>query len=783
VTTYAQRRVRLLICDDAPEIRAMVTATLADHPAIDIVGEAANGEEAIERAIALVPDVVLMDVEMPVLGGIEATRRLCARLHETRVVAFAGSGDSDVVMAMIAAGATAYCAKSAGVWELERAIVSAADPLVRLARAIATASSPTAILELVGRELRRLTGSRQVSALTRDEVTDGTPDAARRALAESSLVRSGDSLAIPLGAGDQSLGVLLARGVTGTIDLNLAAAMADLAASALVGEQRRAESAGEARRDPLTGVGNRRAFDERLAGAFEEGAETTGVSVALLDLDEFKHINDTRGHAAGDRVLRQVAVALLRETRASEDVFRIGGDEFAVVVEGDSSAAFRVAARMRAALVRQRRGEPLPTLSAGVAGAPADASNSDGLLRAADAALYAAKWSGRNRVVMYSTDPRGPPVATTRTPQRILVVDDDPGLRALLRATFAGEVEVTEATDAQEAAGMVRRARPDVIVLDVEMPGMDGVTFSRSLKDDPTTREIRIVLLTGLVGAEGEDAAHRSAADAFVRKPFSPLELVAAVERVVGGEGSPRPRRRSGARREEQLLLYAEDMREMLELERGQRALLQRAYRDTVTALATALESKDAGTGAHSERVQRYAVELAKAVDPELLDDPSLEYGFLLHDIGKIGVPDSILLKPAPLTIPERRLMQTHTVLGEQMLGDVALLQGEGLRVVRSHHERWDGGGYPDALAGTKIPLGARVFAVADTLDAITSERPYRSAAPWDDAVAEILRGSGTQFDPSVVQALERREPDLRRIARELEAAWRAREARGVPST
>jgi ribonuclease P protein subunit RPR2 len=362
------------------------------------------------------------------------------------------------------------------------------------------------------------------------------------------------------------------------------------------------------------------------------------------------------------------------------------------------------------------------------------------------------------------------------------VVDDDPGLRALLRATFAGEVEVREAQDATQAAAVMARIRPDVIVLDVEMPGMDGLTFCRSLKDDPATRDIRVVLLTGLARAAGEEAARGAGADAYVGKPFSPLELVAAVERIVGGSGAPRARAPSGTRREEQLLLYAEDMREMLELERAQRALLQRAYRDTVTALATALESKDAGTGAHSERVQRYAIELANAVDPELLGDESLEYGFLLHDIGKIGVPDSILMKPAPLTVPERRRMQMHTVLGEQMLGDVTLLQGEGLRVVRSHHERWDGGGYPDGLAGTKIPVGARVFAVADTLDAITSERPYRAAGAWDDAVAEILRGTGTQFDPGVVEALRRREPHLRRIARELEAAWRTSNSVGARS-
>ena len=203
----------------------------------------------------------------------------------------------------------------------------------------------------------------------------------------------------------------------------------------------------------------------------------------------------------------------------------------------------------------------------------------------------------------------------------------------------------------------------------------------------------------------------------------------------------------------------------MLELERGQRALLQRAYRDTVTALATALESKDSGTGAHSARVQRYAAVLTRTVDPHLLDDISLEYGFLLHDIGKIGIPDRILLKPAPLTEAELQLMQMHTVLGEQMLGGVALLEGQGLRVVRSHHERWDGSGYPDGLSRGQIPLGARIFAVADTLDAVMSERPYRSARPWEAAVEEIELGAGVQFDPDVVRALHECETELREIA------------------
>src|SRR5262249_5481158 len=159
--------------------------------------------------------------------------------------------------------------------------------------------------------------------------------------------------------------------------------------------------------------------------------------------------------------------------------------------------------------------------------------------------------------------------------------------------------------------------------------------------------------------------------------------------------------------------------RRLLEIERGQRKLVQDAYRQTVAALATALESKDIGTGAHSQRVLRYAAALAKAVDPRLLGEQRVEYGFLLHDIGKIGIPAHILRKRGPLTGSERSVLETHTMLGEQMLGGVPLLAGEGIRVVRSHHERWDGRGYPDRLVGDEIPLGARVFAVADTLDAM----------------------------------------------------------------
>ncbi|MFY9579566.1 MAG: HD domain-containing phosphohydrolase [Gaiellaceae bacterium] len=357
---------------------------------------------------------------------------------------------------------------------------------------------------------------------------------------------------------------------------------------------------------------------------------------------------------------------------------------------------------------------------------------------------------------------------------RILLVDDDPALRTLLRTTFEmADVGVVEAENADVARRQIQHARPSVIVLDVNMPGKSGLQLCRELKDDPSTRDIPIVLLTGSEGGTTA-AAKQVGADAFVRKPFSPLELLAVAERLAGGlYGVPfRATKKHAKRPEAELLLYARDLRHMLELERGQRRLLQSAYMETVSALASALESKDTGTRAHSQRVQSYATALAERVgDTSVTKDSSVAYGFLLHDVGKIGIPDGILQKPGPLSPAERRRMQTHTVLGEAMLSGVAFLQGEGLKIVRSHHERWDGRGYPDELARDEIPVGARIFAVADALDAMTSHRPYRRAMSWESARTEILDQSGRQFDPMIVEAFVAIEPELCEIRRELAAA------------
>jgi response regulator RpfG family c-di-GMP phosphodiesterase len=348
--------------------------------------------------------------------------------------------------------------------------------------------------------------------------------------------------------------------------------------------------------------------------------------------------------------------------------------------------------------------------------------------------------------------------------RRILVVDDDPSLRLLLRETLAAdEFELEEASSAEEARDIARFWRPSVVLLDVTLPGMDGLSFCKQLTRGDPEAQPAVIMLTGTKMSDAD--ARAAGARAMLRKPFSPLELIGLVDRLEMPTEQPSEIDENDAA---QLLIYARDLKRIVQVERTQRRLLQQAYRQTVAALTDALEAKDPGTGQHAQRVQHYALTLTEVVDRGLLDDPSLEYGFLLHDVGKIGIPDPILTKPGPLTGDERRLIELHPMIGAEILSSVALLQGEGVEVVRFHHERWDGSGYPNGLAGEDIPRGARVFALADALDAMTSDRPYRDAMTWEEATDEILAQDGTQFDPQVVRAFCIREQRLRRIFEEL---------------
>jgi ribonuclease P protein subunit RPR2 len=211
-------------------------------------------------------------------------------------------------------------------------------------------------------------------------------------------------------------------------------------------------------------------------------------------------------------------------------------------------------------------------------------------------------------------------------------------------------------------------------------------------------------------------------------------------------------RERDAADNELQLERYAADLRETFKEERARSQELSRSYMATVRALSNAVEARDAYTGKHAERVAAYGIEIARAFGLPRPEAPELEFGFLLHDIGKLAIPDAILYKPGGLTDEERALMARHPAIGSEIVGEIEFLS-EAARVVRSHHERWDGTGYPDGLAGEQIPLAARVFAVADVLDALTSDRPYRPASSLREAREMISAEAGSHFDPRVVAA------------------------------
>lgn len=211
----------------------------------------------------------------------------------------------------------------------------------------------------------------------------------------------------------------------------------------------------------------------------------------------------------------------------------------------------------------------------------------------------------------------------------------------------------------------------------------------------------------------------------------------------------------------EQLLVFAEELSHLYREERARSREVEQAYEElaashlaTIRTLSHVLEAKDQGTRRHIERTQIYGVELARSIDPDLVEDPEVGFGFLLHDIGKVGIPESILAKPGALDDGEWEVMRTHPVLGAQIVGPMWFLGGA-IEIIRHHHERFDGRGYPGGLRGDAIPLAARIFAVVDSFDAMTSDRPYRVAMSVDRAMDELERGRGTQFDPDVVRAFE----------------------------
>ena len=340
--------------------------------------------------------------------------------------------------------------------------------------------------------------------------------------------------------------------------------------------------------------------------------------------------------------------------------------------------------------------------------------------------------------------PGAPPVVAGVA--NCLVVDDEPTVRrSVVRMLQAQGFNCFEAGSGREALGVLERiGEPPLVISDMRMPELDGVGLLEAVRERyPDTS---VILLTGMTETTtAVDCLHRGAAD-FLLKPISVGELQARVARVLEKRALVLQNR-----------YYQQNLERQVH-EQAQR--IQELFLQGVQMLARALEAKDAYTRGHSIRVSQYAVGTARALGFQGASLDGIRLGGELHDIGKIGTREAVLHKPGLLTDDEFRQITEHPALGEKMLLPLAQESPDVLRIVRSHHERLDGRGFPDGLRGEKIPIEARIVAVADAFDAMTTERPYRDSRPPDAAVDELRRVAGSQLDPEAVEAFVAAFPD-----------------------
>ncbi|HXH84641.1 MAG TPA: HD domain-containing phosphohydrolase [Candidatus Tectomicrobia bacterium] len=335
----------------------------------------------------------------------------------------------------------------------------------------------------------------------------------------------------------------------------------------------------------------------------------------------------------------------------------------------------------------------------------------------------------------------------TEAARAILIVDDDRQVRDVLHQIFqSAGYECRLARDGGEGLAIFRETRPPLTVTDLKMPGMTGIELLQAVRQvDP---DAAVIVLTGAADVKTAIESLKLGAYDFIMKPVNVDELLIAAERALERRQLLIDRRRYQETLEQRV---AQATQHLIAAYRE----LESTYDATLEALGSALDTRDVGTESHSRRVHGYALATAREYGVPESAMRDLAYGVLLHDIGKIGIPDAILLKPGKLTPEEWTIMRTHPEIGRRLIEKIPFLRGA-VPVVYCHHEKWDGSGYPRGLKGEEIPLGARIFSVVDAFDAMTFDRPYSKAIPFDAAKAEIKRCAGTHFDPAVVEAFFR---------------------------
>jgi len=329
-----------------------------------------------------------------------------------------------------------------------------------------------------------------------------------------------------------------------------------------------------------------------------------------------------------------------------------------------------------------------------------------------------------------------------QAPVRVLVVDDESTACKLLSLILGPPTfHCTTASNGEEALVALRLEQFDAVISDLQMPGISGMELLAEVRR--CYPHLAFLVTTGVDDVDVGVQAMRCGADDYLVKPLHDSAVLASIESELHKREL-----------EQQVENYRQHLEEMVSQRTGQlqSALQQikRGYEDTLQALGAAIDLRDDETGGHSRRVCRYSLEIARAMGWPDKQLENLARGAYLHDIGKLGIPDGILLKPGPLTEGERKFMQTHVQIGFDVVKDIPFL-ADAAEIILTHHERYDGRGYPRGLKGEEILLGARIFSVVDTLDAITSDRPYQRASTFESARETIRNLAGTQFDPHVV--------------------------------
>ncbi|HLX11098.1 MAG TPA: HD domain-containing phosphohydrolase [Thermoanaerobaculia bacterium] len=356
----------------------------------------------------------------------------------------------------------------------------------------------------------------------------------------------------------------------------------------------------------------------------------------------------------------------------------------------------------------------------------------------------------------------------TATP-RILVVDDIEQNRALLGGLVRSlGYDVDTAGDGLEALAKLEDGI-DLVLLDVMMPGLDGYEVARRVRAEARTRDLPVILVTVLDSREDRVRAIQAGASDFIAKPVDKTELLVRISSQLKLKEAQDALKRGQAELEVQVAQRTAELRRTCEAAAEANRRTQVAHLDTIRRLVLAAELKDPDTARHILRISRYSAVLAKALGMSPTEIEVLGHAVTMHDVGKIGIPDAILCKRGALDAEERQVMETHTVIGSRILADSpSELMQQGHVVALSHHERWDGSGYPRRLRGEEIPLAGRICAVVDVFDAMTMARSYRPAYSQEATLAAMRQGRDRQFDPQLLDLFMDRLDEVFEVRRQL---------------